>query len=74
MTMIRRADGKTGRIDSFTKEDDKAIVCMACSHIIVSQTNLTEDGGCPYCHQPVNVRLGAGSLVADDTDDIAKPC
>jgi len=55
--MIRR--GATGgQIESYSQETiDGAIVCAACSRIIVSSANLEEDETCPYCHHKTNEEL-----------------
>lgn len=72
MSMTRRAI--TGRIENYTNEgEDKAIVCKACQHIIVSQSNLSKDGTCPYCHNNVNSTVGNESLMVEaEYDDIAE--
>jgi uncharacterized CHY-type Zn-finger protein len=57
MSMIRR--GATGgHIESYSKEtEDGAIVCAACSRIIVSSINLEENETCPYCHNKISDEL-----------------
>jgi Zn finger protein HypA/HybF involved in hydrogenase expression len=78
MTMIRRATGRTGKIDSYTHEEDNAIVCKACKRPIVSIENLDDGHICPFCHNDVNhVLSGQDLIIEDDIDgieDIAKPC
>ena len=72
MSMIRRAI--TGQIENYTNEgSDKAIVCQACQHIIVSQSNLGKDGSCPYCHNNVDSDLSNDSLMVEaESEDIAE--
>lgn len=72
MSMIRRA--VTGQIEDYTGDgEDKAIVCQACNHIIVSQTNLEKDDSCPYCHNNVNVALSEETLMVEaEHEDIAE--
>jgi uncharacterized CHY-type Zn-finger protein len=72
MSMTRRAI--TGHIENYTNEgDDKAIVCQACQHIIVSQSNLGKDDTCPYCHNNVNSTVGNDNLMVEaEYDDIAE--
>lgn len=72
MSMIRRAI--TGQIENYTNENkDRAIVCQACQHIIVSQNNLGKDDSCPYCHNNVNSDVSTDSLMVEaEPDDIAE--
>lgn len=72
MSMIRRA--VTGQIENYTNEgSDKAIVCKACQHIIVSQSNLGKDDSCPYCHNNVNSNMSNdGLMVETESEDIAE--
>lgn len=72
MSMIRRA--VTGKIENYTEEgSDKAIVCQACQHIIVSQENLGKDDSCPYCHNDVNTDVANDNLMVEtEPDDIAE--
>jgi len=72
MSMTRRAI--TGKIENYTEEgSDKAIVCQACQHIIVSQSNLGKDDSCPYCHNDVNSDLSNNNLLVEaESEDIAE--
>ena len=72
--MTRRGTA-SGKIESYTKQDaDGAIVCQACSRIIVSKENLEHDKFCPYCHNDVNIVLADTEIIEDDDEIIAKPC
>lgn len=66
--------GTSGKIESYTQEDDGAIICKACSRIIVSKENLVDDKMCPFCHNDVNVVLASDDLIEDEGEVIAKPC
>lgn len=72
MSMIRRAI--SGQIENYTNEgEDKAIVCQACNHIIVSKSNLGENDTCPFCHNDVNTALGNDNLMVEpEPEDIAE--
>ncbi len=72
MSMIRRA--VTGKIEGCTSEgDDKAIVCQACQHIVVSKSNLGVNDNCPYCHNNVNSPVGNDNLMVEaEHEDIAE--
>jgi uncharacterized CHY-type Zn-finger protein len=73
--MIRR--GATGQITDFSNEDDndgKAIVCQACSRIIVSESNLENGTNCPYCHNDAYTPLKSSEFFDDTGDDLAKSC
>lgn len=72
MSMTRRAI--TGQIENYTEEgSDKAIVCQACQHIVVSQSNLGKNDSCPYCHNNVNSNLSNDSLMVEtESEDIAE--
>lgn len=72
MSMIRRAI--SGQIEEYTDEgEDKAIVCQACSRIIVSKVNLEANDGCPYCHNNINTSLATENVIAEpEPDDIAE--
>lgn len=74
MTMYRQGTG-SGKIEQFTAQNDGAIVCQACSRIIVSSDNLVQGKNCPFCHNPVNKMLGSNDIASDDNSDvIAEPC
>jgi len=68
--------GQTGKIESYTQEDDGAIICKACSRIIVSKENLVDGKNCPYCHNDVNVILVPDELIEPEgeDEDIAVEC
>lgn len=74
MTMIRRA---TGRIQEFTgASDDGAVICQACTRIVVSRVNLVNGSECPFCHRNVNSFISDPLIPGDDdeTDNVAIPC
>ena len=75
MSMTRR--GQSGRITKIAEQEDGALICSACSHIIFSRVNLAANGSCPHCHNPID-RLVTGEILDNDTvdegDDIALPC
>jgi uncharacterized CHY-type Zn-finger protein len=71
--MIKRAT--SGQIESYTHgRDDGAIICKACSRIIVSKENLEHGRTCPYCHNNVDTVLSEKPLVEDNSEVIARPC
>jgi uncharacterized CHY-type Zn-finger protein len=70
--MIRRAI--SGQIVECTDNgSDKAIVCSACQHIIVSKVNLEKDNACPFCHNDVDSFVLNNNLITEnEADDIAE--
>jgi len=73
MSMIKRAT-TTGHIEEFTEQNDEAVLCKACSRIIVSKVNLLPEEKCPFCHNSVNDVLASEELISNVPPDIAEPC